>query len=144
MKQIKYIINWFDTHTVNAYSVIRMFLGLILLIRAFIFLFNPSAITSIAGAQETYFVNSLIMATHLIGGLLLAIGYQTRIAAAMQIPILIGAVFFIHFKEGLISSGQSLELSILVLFLLFVYLLFGSGSYSLDYYGKQNKVLSAK
>lgn len=143
MKRFEEMIDWLNTHRDNAYSIIRIFLGSILLIRAFIFLFNPSAITSIAGAQETYFLNSLIMATHLIGGLLLTIGYQTRIAAAMQIPILIGAVFFIHFKEGLIDAGQSLELSILVMFLLFVFLLFGSGPYSLDYYGKRKKELSA-
>ena len=142
MKRFEEIINWLNTHRDNAYSIIRIFLGSILLIRAFIFLFNPSAITSLAGAQETYFLNSLIMATHLIGGLLLTIGYQTRIAAAMQIPILIGAVFFIHFKEGLVDTGQSLELSILVMFLLFVFLLFGSGPYSLDYYGKSKKDLS--
>jgi len=144
MKQIEEIINWLNTHRENAYSIIRIFLGSILLIRAFIFLLDPSAITSLAGAQETYFLNSLVMATHLVGGLLLAIGYQTRIAAAIQIPILIGAVFFIHFQEGLIAAGQSLELSILVMFLLLVFLLFGSGTYSVDYYGIRKKELSAE
>ena len=142
MKQFGDIINWFDTHRDNAYSIIRIFLGLILLIRAFIFLFDPSAITSIAGAQDTYFLNSLIMAAHLIGGLLLAFGYQTRFAAAIQLPVLFGAVFFIHFKEGLIAAGQSLELSILVMFLLFVFLLFGSGPFSIDSYGKAKKTIT--
>ena len=142
MKQIGDIIKWLDTHRDNAYSIIRMFLGLILLIRAVIFLINPSAITSLAGARETYFLNSLILIAHLVGGVLLALGYQTRFAAAIQLPILIGAVFFIHLKDGLISTGQSLELSVLVMFLLFIFLLFGSGPYSCDCYRKGKKALS--
>jgi len=125
-------LNWLDTHRDLAYSIIRIFLGIALLVRGIIMLSNPSAITSLVGAQNLYWWHSLVMVVHLACGTLLALGYQTRLAAAGQLPILIGAVFFIHLKQGLVSEGQSLELSVLVMFLLFVYFLFGSGILALD------------
>ena len=51
-----------------------------------------------------------------------------------QIPILLGAVFMVHRSEGFLTSGQSLEFSSLVLFLLAVFLVGGAGRLSLDYY----------
>ena len=41
---------------------------------------------------------------------MLTVGFLTRLAAAAQIPILAGAVFFVHRKDGLFAMGQSLEL----------------------------------
>ena len=132
MKRFGEILNWLDTHRDLAYSIIRIFLGIALLVRGIILLSNPSEITSLAGMQKEYWWYSLIMGAHLIGGILLALGYQTRLAAAFQLPILIGAVFFIHLEKGLIAVGQSLELAVLVMFILFIYLLFGSGLLALD------------
>ncbi len=59
-----------------------------------------------------------------------------------QIPILFGAVFFVHWQEGLFAagqSGQSLELAALVLFLLVLVFLAGSGDLSMDhhFFGKK-------
>lgn len=69
---------------------------------------------------------------HLVGGLMLAAGLLTRLAALAQLPILFVATFFLHLQEGLLSTSQSLELSALVLVLLIVYSLWGAGPYSLD------------
>jgi putative oxidoreductase len=71
---------------------------------------------------------------HIVGGLMLAAGFFTRLGSAVQIPILIGATFFVHLSQGLVSPGQSLELSALVLFLLLVIFAFGSGRWSADQY----------
>ena len=127
-------MHWLDGHHEIAYSVIRIYLGVALLVRALILLSDPSAITSLAGVQDVYWWYSVIIGVHLIGGLLLALGLFTRLAAGFQLPILIGAVILIHLEEGLMTVGQSLELSVLVMFLLFVYLLFGSGVLALDNY----------
>jgi len=70
---------------------------------------------------------------HLMGGLMLAVGLLTRIAALMQIPVLVGAVFIALLQGGLYLPNQSLELSSLVLVLLVVFLVFGSGKYSINY-----------
>jgi uncharacterized membrane protein YphA (DoxX/SURF4 family) len=68
---------------------------------------------------------------HLIGGLMLMFGVLTRIAAWVQIPVLAGAILM-HRNEGLMTSGQSLELSTLVLFLLVTFAFAGAGPLSVD------------
>lgn len=141
MKLFEEKINWLNTHDDYAYSFIRIFLGITLFIRGIIMFSNPSAITDLIGGRELFFWYSIIMVAHIAGGLLLTIGFQTRFAAAIQIPILFGAVFFIHLGQGLVAEGQSLELSVLVMFLLLVYLFFGSGILALDN-KKMNKQLS--
>jgi len=45
----------------------------------------------------------------LVGGAMLTIGFLTRLAAFVQIPILAGAVFIVHRQDGLFAMGQSLE-----------------------------------
>ena len=62
----------------------------------------------------------------------MTVGLFTRVAAFVQIPILVGAVFFVHAQDGLFTQGQSFELAVLVLVLLFVVFVFGAGRYSLD------------
>jgi uncharacterized membrane protein YphA (DoxX/SURF4 family) len=72
---------------------------------------------------------------------MLTLGFFTRLAAFIQIPILVGAVFFIHFDQGLMSVGQSLELAVLVLMLLILFFLFGSGPFAIDKkMGRKSKV----
>ena len=101
---------------------------------------DPDTITRLAGEERIYWWYSYITIAHIAGGLLLAIGFLTRLAAFIQIPILFGAVFLIHLKQGLLSVGQSLELSVLVLVLLLIYFIFGSGSLSLDWRFKKKKL----
>ena len=132
MKRINELLQTLEKNRETAYSIVRIYLGIALFVRGIILFADPAAITTLSGAHEMYMWHSYIVGAHLIGGLLLALGILTRIAALFQIPILLGAVFFIHIKQGLITGGQSLELAGLVLVLLFVYLLFGSGKYSID------------
>jgi uncharacterized membrane protein YphA (DoxX/SURF4 family) len=68
----------------------------------------------------------------LFGGAFLAIGFLTRIAALVQIPVLIGAVFVIHFHEGFFTKAQTLEFASLVLFILLLFIFYGSGPLSVD------------
>lgn len=73
---------------------------------------------------------------HLLGGICLAIGVLTRLAALLQIPILVGAVSLSDM--GLMMGGQSLELATLVLFLLVVFFIFGAGPLALSKYANKN------
>ncbi|MBL7961250.1 DoxX family protein [bacterium] len=134
MRRFDELKNWIEARRDYAYTVMRIYLGIALFMRGLILLSDPSAITTLAGAQQVYMMYSYIIAGHLIGGFLLAIGFMTRLAALLQIPILAGAVFFIHLQQGLMTVGQSLELAALVLALLIIFCLFGSGSYALDNY----------
>ena len=132
MKLFDNIRLWIENNTSLAYSLIRIFLGAALFVRGWILVSDPAAITKLAGANQWYWWYSYITILHLVGGFLLTLGLFTRIAALFQIPILFGAVFIVHFKQGLMTGGQSLELSVLVLVLLIIYFLFGSGTLAID------------
>ena len=134
MKLFHDTIIWLDKNSNIAYSLIRIFFGAALLVRGIVFVSNPNAIIELAGTEKLYWWYSYITIAHLIGGTMLLVGFFTRLSAFIQIPILFGAVFIIHLSEGLLANGQSLELSALVLLLLTVYFLFGSGTISLDNY----------
>ncbi|MCA2004488.1 MAG: DoxX family protein [Ignavibacterium sp.] len=131
------LFNWFEQHHNYAYSFLRIFVGGALFMRGLLFISDPHKLTQLAGSEQFFWMYSYIAIVHLVGGLLLVIGLFTRLAALIQIPILLGAVFFVHLSKGFLASGQSLELSVLVLFLLIGFFLFGSGDLSFDM--KRNK-----
>jgi uncharacterized membrane protein YphA (DoxX/SURF4 family) len=124
--------NYFESKKSLAYSFIRIFLGFALFVRGFLFVINPEALTRLAGSEQNFWIFAYVAIGHLIGGFMLCIGFLTRLATLIQIPILVGAIFVYHLKQGLLSSGQSLEISVLVLFLLLIFFLFGGGELSMD------------
>ena len=139
MKLFDSSVKWLDAHTDYSYSMIRIFLGTALLIRGIVLAANPDAFTGIPGLQEYYWSIAYVVTLHIIGGFLLAAGLLTRIASLLQIPVMIGAVFFVHLKQGLFRGEQSFELSMLVLVLLVLFFLFGGGPVSVDEYWKKKK-----
>lgn len=131
-------IEWMDARRDIAFDLIRIYLGVALLVRGWLFIGDTSALVALLSesVDASFFsaaVAHYVALAHIGGGLLLALGLLTRVAALVQIPVLIGAVFFVHLGEGLLATGQSLELASLVLFLLVVIFLHGSGRLSLDY-----------
>ena len=80
------------------------------------------------------FISHYVISGHLVGGLLMMVGLLTRLGALIQIPILCGALGFVHSKEALFSTNQNFELTALVLFLLALFCIIGSGNLSLDYH----------
>ncbi|ROL60506.1 DoxX family membrane protein [Bacteroidetes/Chlorobi group bacterium MS-B_bin-24] len=139
MIHIKFF-DWFENHINIAYSLIRIFLGFALCIRGLLFMFDPQTLTNLAGEPQNFWIFAYTSVGHLIGGFLLGIGWFVRLGALIQIPILLGAVFTIHLRVGLLTSGQSLELSVLVLFLLVVFFLFGDGGITIKSIFKKSSV----
>ncbi len=129
-----------DSKTDKAYALIRIFLGIALLIRGWLILANPNSLIELGVERELFFWVSLVGIVHIIGGLLLSIGLITRIAALIRIPILLSAIFYVHSHTQLMMGGQSLELAILVLFLLFLFFIVGSGPISVSQYLPNKKV----
>jgi putative oxidoreductase len=118
---------------------IRVYLGLGLVAKGVHFLFDQDFVgqflmSDIRLDLGSAFISHYIPLAHLGGGLLLAMGLMTRFAALVQLPVLLGAVYFVHLREGLFSRGQTLEFTLLVLFLLVVYAVCGSGRLSVDHY----------
>ncbi len=118
-------------------DILRIYLGVALFVRGASFIARPDALTSYMERTGQLLVpmvlSHYIVGAHIAGGILLILGLGTRVAALSQVPILAGAVFLVHWGEGLLSAGQSLELSALVLAILLVIGVFGPGHFSLDY-----------
>jgi uncharacterized membrane protein YphA (DoxX/SURF4 family) len=117
-------------------DAIRVYVGAGLFFRGLALLVTDTGLQQLAGGATLSFAATAIAvyvtAAHLVGGALLAVGLYTRLAALVQLPILVGAVTLIHWQDGLLSANQSLEFSALVLFLLGLVALFGGGRWSLD------------
>jgi uncharacterized membrane protein YphA (DoxX/SURF4 family) len=117
-------------------DLIRIYLGVGLLVRGALFISRPDILVEFLKRTNSWFIPlaaaQYVVAAHLCGGILLALGLGTRVAAAVQIPPLLGAVLFVHIGEGLLTAGQSLEFAALVLVMLVAFSVFGSGHLSLD------------
>jgi len=126
---------WWQDPSVGL-DVIRIYLGIGLMVRGALFISHPEALMEFLKRTHSWFVplavSQYVVAAHLCGGILLALGLGTRLAAAVQIPPLLGAVLFVHAHEGLLTAGQSLEFAALVLAMLSAFTVFGAGRVSLD------------
>lgn len=117
-------------------DMLRVYLGAGLFFRGLALLLTDEGLRRLAGgiAAEGQFsvIAAYVITAHIVGGALMALGLYTRWAALVQLPVLAGAVFLVHWREGLLSANQSFEFSALVLFLLLIVCVFGSGRWSLD------------
>lgn len=143
MNFIQKIEVWGDAHHSKWFSIIRVFLGLIILSKGIIFIQDTDAISKMISnsAVSLYAVGlaHLVALAHLMGGILIILGLLTRIAVLFQIPILLGAIIFINAQKGFFSIESELGISLLVLALLFFFLVYGSGSYSVDEFMRKHK-----
>jgi putative oxidoreductase len=134
-------IYWLKENRDMAIEVLRIYLGIALFIKGIQFLVDPEQAAAYMAMVRLPFFEFLsihaVAVIHIAFGLLLAIGLLSRAAALVQVPILFGAVFFVHFRQGLFTKEQSLEFVILVLFLLLVFVVYGGGRLSVDYFMAQ-------
>jgi len=89
-----------------------------------------------ASFAVTFLVGYITFA-HLFGGAFIMLGLLTRFAVFLQLPILIGAVYY-NITPNAFGTGGELLLSIVVLVLLIYVLLYGSGPISMDDYLKKH------
>jgi len=131
-----------DSHHPKWLSVIRIALGLILFSKGILFLSDRDLLMDLFQHSELgiwgQLVSPFIAPTHLMGGLLIAIGLITRIAAGFNIPILIGAVIFVNLPNGFMGNTE-LYFSVLVLLLLAFYFVYGSGHFAVGKYMSTHK-----
>lgn len=132
-------VDRFDRSGNLAFELLRIYLGIGLFVRGVLFIANSGTFMELIGTSSAAWLTSVAMIhyvalAHLVGGIMIAIGLFTRAAALVQLPVLIGAVFVVHFQGGLMAPSQSLEFSALVLFLLVLIFLWGSGELSVDNY----------
>lgn len=122
-------------------TIIRIALGLILFWKGISFIRDSSDLQSMLQRmsigvvdKNTEWIAFMITYINLLGGLFITVGLFTKTSCIAQIPILIGAVFFVNTKAGLNQSTSELVLSAVVLILLIVFAIKGSGVLSADEY----------
>ena len=121
-------------------TIVRIALGFILFWKGINFIRDTSLLQAMIEKtgiglfdKNSSVIAFIITYLNLLGGLFIAVGLFTRTSSIIQIPILIGAVFFVNMKQAG-NSGFELVLSIIVLVLLFIFAYKGSGSLSADEY----------
>lgn len=118
----------------------RVVLGVILVSKAISFIGNKEYLDSLfANAKDLWFIPAMIthyvILAHLAGGVMLIIGLFSRAAALAQVPILLGAIFYVQLPQMLhANEPQQLEYAVMVLLMLGVVLLHGGGTLSVDHY----------
>jgi Predicted membrane protein len=117
-------------------DIIRMSLGIALLVKGYFFIRNTDALMQIMENSRFPWV-SLTLAhyvafAHLVGGFLICIGLLTRIAILFQLPVILGAILFVNSQRGFFSQNSELMYSIIIFVLLIVFLIIGSGPWSVD------------
>ena len=117
----------------RGFDLIRIYLGIGLTVRGILFFMDPTWIGHLLNVSgETQLAARLVAIGHIAGGALLGLGLYTRLAAAVQVIPVFGALVLLHSHDGLASQNQSLEFSALVLIMLLFFAFFGAGQWSLD------------
>jgi putative oxidoreductase len=151
MKNITDCKAWMDSHKDIVIDLIRIYLVVALFLKGLYFMMHREALnTLLEGADTMAFVQGAVahyvIPAHLVGGVLLALGLLTRLAALSQIPILLGAVFYVWLPKMLVvEQRENFEFSALVLFLLGLIFVYGAGRLSVDHLltRKENRQLQA-
>lgn len=122
-------------------GILRILLGLFLMFMGIYFAQNRGELISIFSQSRFEFgaiaLAHYIIMIHFAGGIMIAAGFLTRVAAWFQLPILIGAV--IVNSQGVFGAYQNFVFSLIALLMVVFYTYFGSGMYSLGTYLKRKE-----
>jgi putative oxidoreductase len=140
METLHKIEHWADNHRPVWIDVLRIILGIYLVIKGIIFISDTDALFATMRGAGLYFLPMAVVHyvayVHIIGGVFIAVGLLTRFAVLLQLPILLGAVFLVNPPGPSFEFTLEFWISLVVLLLLFVFLIYGSGRLSVTGYGK--------
>jgi putative oxidoreductase len=145
MGMLHQLQQWSITHHPKWLVILRVALGLSLILKGISFISNNILLQDIlqkSNLSSQGWLSTAIPWLHLLGGALIVVGLFTRWAVLVQIPILVGAAFFVNTKQG-VFAGQASEfgLSLIILVLLCFFFAEGGGPLSLDdhYFSKKRE-----
>ena len=137
MNLLQRLEHWGDRHHPAWMDIVRIALGIFLVYKGFDFLNHMSDLIGLMSASSTSFGDfAYVLAghyaagAHILGGILLTLGLFTRLACIIQIPVLLGAVFFVSTNKDMLKPYDQLFLTILVLLLLIYFLIAGNGPWA--------------
>src|SRR5690606_2256905 len=104
MSVVTDIERWGNNHRPGFLDIFRIALGVFLTYKGIMFIMSMDELEDTTAGINTWFAGAFlahyVIFAHILGGPLLAFGLFTRIMAALQIPILIGAVFLVNAPRG--------------------------------------------
>jgi len=138
MNYAKKIATWGDNHHPWVLDVVRIILGLFLMNKGIVFLEDSGYLRDLILEKEAInqppaLISAIVFYVsyiHVLGGGLMALGLFTRLWAILQLPVVFGAVFLVNIIRPFVFA--ELWLSIIVLSLLTLFIIIGSGPISLD------------
>jgi putative oxidoreductase len=134
MNFVQRMEHWGDTHHPQWLDIVRILLGVFLCYKGVDFLMNMGTMLNLLtnsmdfGAFSSMMMSNYIAFAHILGGILLILGVLTRFACLLQIPILLGAIFFVN--NELYRPFSAILLPVLILLLLILFLIVGNGRWS--------------
>lgn len=124
-------------------DLLRIYVGVMMFLKGIAYVAHASRLIEVMSTAHVPFGGALlahlVVLAHIAGGVMLVVGLVTRLAAAVQIPIVASAVLFVHRQEGFFTTSQSLEYASLVLAILVVLTISGSGRLSVDHYARASR-----
>src|SRR4030095_12790563 len=88
--------SWIESYPLFPLTVVRIYLGVGLFIKGIYFLQNRDVLNALLTSANVpdlpLSASQYIIGAHLLGGLLLTVGFLTRVAALLQVPVFCGAV----------------------------------------------------
>lgn len=136
MNLMQRLENWGERHHPAWMDIVRIALGGFLVYKGIDFLNNMSDLITIMSGQTSFGDFTYVLAghytvfAHILGGILLIFGVLTRFACIIQIPVLLGAIFFLSTNKDMLRPYDQLFLTVLVLLLLIYFLIAGNGPLS--------------
>jgi putative oxidoreductase len=146
MTIVNRIEDWGNRHHPAIFDIARIILGLFLLLKGYAFLQNLPYLERMLSDQKLSslspgaigFIMFYVIFVHMTGGTLIMLGISTRIASILQLPIIIAAIFVINIFKSPLSTELWYSVACGILLLLFV--MIGSGPFSLDNYLNKSKM----
>jgi putative oxidoreductase len=124
---------------------LRILFGLFLVGKGYLFAENSAELIYLISLNNLMFSPGLIMnyviAVHVAGGLMVAIGLYTRPVLLLQLPAVFGAVLTTHAQAGILSSGLAFESALLTLVIMIGFIYNDSGKWSVDHLFVDRKTL---
>ena len=138
MNVINRLEKWGDTHHPKWLDFVRIALGLVIFLKGIQFINNMQPLTDIMAKSGLMGAGGLGIAVHIVvfanmlGGAMILFGLLTRAVCIVLIPVMLGAIFLVNLQGGGIQTNSELWLSFIILSLLVLFAIEGSGKLSFD------------
>lgn len=117
-------------------TLLRLILGIVYVMHAYLALvvFGPSGMIAYqvkSGIPFPEIATWYLILAHGLGGILLVLGIYTRWAAVANVPVMLGAIVFVHLKNGFWAHQQGYEYALVLLVATVATAMIGGGALSL-------------